>query len=98
MQNTAEIKMPEIHASCPTSTCDDESDPYEGSCSDRECSYWTPSGFGVGYCNDTKVHRTAHFHCQRCDPVLSVCSKCHVIGKHKRHKRYLRNKSDYEGT
>ena len=95
LQNASEIKMPEIHASCPTSTCDDESDPYEGSCSDRECSYWTPSGYGLS-CNDTKVHRTAHYHCQRCD--LSVCSKCHVVGKHKRHKRYLRNKSDYEGT
>ena len=47
MQNTAEIKMPEIHspASCPTSTCDDESDPYDGSCSDRECSYWNTSFF-----------------------------------------------------
>ena len=98
MQNTAEIKMPDelhSHASCPTSTCDDESDPYEGSCSDRECSYWTPD---LSSCNDTKVHRTARYSCQRCYPSLSVCSKCHVVGKHKRHKRYLRNKSDYEGT
>ena len=88
--------MPEIHSHDSTSsTCDEESDPYEGSCSDRDCSYWTPNY--LSSCNDSKVHRSARYSCQRCDPGLTVCSKCHVVGKHKRHKSYLR-KSDYEGT
>ena len=99
VETPAEIDMPEIEEiRYSTSTCDEESELYDDSCSDGGCAYWS---------TDTKfpnIPRIAHYNCQRetCPGQrcgLNVCSECFRKGKHKRHKRYLYlDKSDSNGT
>ena len=99
IEEPVSIPMPKIESSSSESdcmaTCDDESDPYSGSCSDDGCSY--VDSFALSseeiMAKSERLNQIRRYVCKRCisagDHGLYVCVKCARRGKHKRHKHYL---------